>query len=131
MNARFLGSSPLTIRVKCPCGLRDNFSRQLWETTGYARCPCGRWVEFGTLTVFDAKEFHRFMWVEQSELKELRGMEDELRSFVEYFDHHAGAYEQRGSQHHPFAPRTVEMVATLRPILKRLDESRQSSPETS
>lgn len=62
----------------------------------------------------------------KSEFEQLRTIEEELRLFVAYYDQHVEAAEQRGSRHHPFAPRTVRMVAEVKPSLERLDQLRKA-----
>lgn len=67
----------------------------------------------------------------EREFEQLRAVEEEVRSYVEYFDHHVKAAERRGSKLHPFAPRTVETVERLRPWLERLDEMRKEKEKPS
>lgn len=47
MKARFLGSSPLTILIRCLCGYRNYFSRQRWDYFRGGICDnCTAWIEY-------------------------------------------------------------------------------------
>ena len=62
-----------------------------------------------------------------SELSHLRDIERITRRFVEYVDEQTAHSVHRGNEHSPFAPRTVELVESLRLMHERLDEARHES----
>ncbi len=56
-------------------------------------------------------------------------IEGKVRAFVQYVDEQSRAAQARGMKHSPFAPRTLQMVEELRPLLRALDEKRSESSE--
>ena len=62
----------------------------------------------------------------QTELSAFRDVETITRRFVEYVDEQTAHSVHRGNEHSPFAPRTVELVESLRLMHERLDEARRT-----
>lgn len=52
-SAIFLGSSPLTALVRCPCGYRNFFDRDRWRESIFAVCDnCAARIEYDSLRIF-------------------------------------------------------------------------------
>ena len=62
----------------------------------------------------------------ETELSALLEIECEVRDLVEFINREVAASEQRGSQHHPFAPRTMQFVEKVKPHLNELDGVRRT-----
>lgn len=65
-----------------------------------------------------------------AEVQALREMEVQLRTFVTYFDKLNEAYESSKPptvKQSMFAPATIQMVESVRPVLARLDEERKQA----
>jgi hypothetical protein len=132
MRATFLGSTPLTVLARCICGVKSYFDREQWQRLGMARCDnCRACIRYDSLEVVKFREGSQCMTntdVSQGEVEELRQLELLLRDFDEHFQYQVAAAEQRGSEHHPFAPRTVKLMESAQPILRRLEEMRKLQP---
>lgn len=126
MKASYLGAAGLTILARCPCGCRNYFDRGRWRRLGLLACDnCGLLIgyDLGVVNSLWAGGRRMGNGVEQ-EVADMRTVEDSLREFVKYFDEQVEAARRRGSGHHPFAPRTVQLVEEVRPLLARLDQAR-------
>ena len=122
MRADYLGSNPVTALLRCPCGRRLFFDKETWADSGFLTCDnCRQIIWYKNLRVFP--ELGGGV-MSEGEMEQLRGVEAEVRDFIEYVDRHVRAAEERGSTLHPFAPRTVETVERLRVNIRRLDELR-------
>lgn len=122
MRATYLGSNPVTALLRCACGRRLLFHKETWQNAGFLPCDnCRQKICYKNLRLFPELTGG---YMAQSELEQLRLIEEQIRDFVKYFDRHVAAAEQRGSTLHPFAPGTVEAVEKLRGPLGRLDQMR-------
>jgi hypothetical protein len=119
-RAELLGTTALTARVRCPCGKRQDVSREDWQWDGVAVCSrCGRGILDHTLHVVSRAQ--ALAMIEErrpteSELRALRRMELALRDFVLLHQGHPRWY---------WSPPTNAMAEEVGRLLTDLDESRK------
>ncbi len=68
---------------------------------------------------------------EETEISLLRYIERITRSFVDYVDEKTEQAVGRGNDVSPFAPRTVEMVESVRVLHARVDQQRAAISQQS
>lgn len=118
MKATFLGSTPLTFAIRCPCGFKNYFDRKDWQKSNFATCDnCRAIICYSDLQARNpmrevCKPVEELV---EGELEELRAIEAEMRGFVEEYYKHPDWL---------WAPRTRVLVADAEQHLKRLDELR-------
>lgn len=127
MRAQFLGSTAVTVRVRCRCGHKADFYRYFWQRRGYVICDrCKSFILYHSLEVRDAG-WQGVLCLESQlesqsvagELETQRLIEAELRDFLQRFYLHP---------EWQWAPRTVQLVRAVEPSLELLDELRGRKP---
>jgi len=119
-RAELLGTTALTARVRCPCGKRQDVSREDWQWDGVTVCSrCGRGILDHSLRVVGRAE--ALSMIEErkpteGELRALRHMEMALRDFVLRYEGHPRWY---------WSPPTNAMAGEVGRLLAELDESRR------
>jgi len=119
-RAELLGTTALTARVRCPCGKRQDVSREDWQWDGVTICSrCGRGILDHSLHVVGRRE--ALSMIEErrpteGELRALRRMEMALRDFV---------LRHGGYPRHYWSPPTNAMADEVGRLLTELDESRR------
>lgn len=119
-RAELLGTTPLTARVRCPCGKRQDVDREEWQWFGVEICPrCGRGLLDHSLRVVGRRE--ALAMIEErkpteGELRALWRMEMALRDFVLRYEQHPHWY---------WSPPTNAMAGEVGRLLSELDESRK------
>ncbi len=118
-RAELLGTTALTMRVRCPCGKRLDVDREDWQWNGVVVCPrCGRGILDHSLHVVSRGE--ALAMIEErkpteKELRALRHMEMSLRHFT--------LKHSEYPRHYWSAP-TNRMADEVGRLLTDLDESR-------
>lgn len=84
-----LGSTALTIIVRCPCGRRNYFDRKAWAWLEVAFCvSCWQGILYHDLSLVSHWEGERMLreqTIYEGELKALRNTEVVMRRFLEQF----------------------------------------------
>lgn len=87
--ACYLGSTALTLLVRCPCGRRNYFDRQGWQWLEVAFCVrCWQAIRYHDLRVISRWEGERMLrehTMYEGELKALRTIEGVMRRFLVEF----------------------------------------------
>lgn len=122
-RAEYLGSNPLSVLVRCPCGRRNYFTRADWRRRGVAVCQgCGTGILHGSLQTVSPREAERMAQAHtptETELQALYHVEQMVRDFLKEY----------GEQPRwLWAPATTRMAEQLRPLLAALDEAREGRP---
>jgi hypothetical protein len=119
-RAELLGSTALTARVRCPCGKRQDVSREDWQWNGVATCSrCGRGILDHSLHVVGrglALAMIEQRKPTEGELRAMRRMELSLRDFMPRYD---------AQPRWVWSPPTSRMAEEVRRLLAELDESRR------
>lgn len=88
-RAHYLGSTALTLLIRCPCGRRNYFDRKGWQWLEVAFCVrCWQGILYHNLTLISRWEGERMLrehLVYAGELKALRTIEGEMRRFLMLF----------------------------------------------
>ena len=119
-RAELLGTTALAARLRCPCGKRQDVSREDWQWNGVAVCSrCGRGILDDSLRVVSRRE--ALAMVEErrptgKELRALRHMEMSLRHFMLKYGEHPRWY---------WSPPTSRMADEAGRLLAELDDSRR------
>lgn len=119
-RAELLGTTALTARVRCPCGKRQDVSREDWQWDGVAVCPaCGRGLLDHSLLVVSRTQ--ALSMIEgrkptESELRALRHMEMSLWHFT---------LKHSEYPRHFWSAPTNRMADEVGRLLEELDESRR------
>lgn len=119
-RAELLGTTALTMRVRCPCGKRLDVDREDWQWNGVAVCPrCGRGILDHSLLVVSRTQ--ALSMIEgrkptEKELRALRHMEMSLRHFILKYSEYPRHY---------WSPPTNRMADEVGRLLAELDESRK------
>jgi hypothetical protein len=119
-RAELLGTTALTARVRCPCGKRQDVSREDWQWNGVTVCSrCARGILDHTLHVVSRRE--ALAMVEErrpteKELRALRHMEMSLRHFILKYSEYPRHY---------WSPPTNRMADEVGRLIAELDESRR------
>lgn len=118
-RAELLGTTALTMRVRCPCGKRLDVDREDWQWNGVAICTrCGRGILDHSLLVVSRTQALAMLEGRkptEGELRALRHMEMSLRHFILRY----GEYPR-----HCWSPPTNRMADEVGRLLAELDESR-------
>lgn len=123
MRAHFLGSTALTVRVRCTCGQRSDFYKYFWHRRGYVICDhCKRFILYHSLEVKEPSwEGYISREIQMAgELHVYQTIEAELREFLRLY----------GAQ--PswlWSPQTTRLVSAIGPQLEQLERLRQQGPE--
>jgi hypothetical protein len=119
-RAELLGTTALTARVRCPCGKRQDVSREDWQWNGVTLCSrCGRGILDHSLSVVSRREALSMIGERkptEKELRALRHMEMSLRHFILRHGEHPRWY---------WSPPTNAMADEVGRLLAELDESRR------
>ncbi len=119
-RAELLGTTALTMRVRCPCGKRIDADREDWQWNGVVICPrCGRGILDHSLHVVSRTQALSMLEERkptESELRALRHMEMSLRHFTLRHGEHPRWY---------WSPPTNAMADEVGRLLAELDESRK------
>jgi hypothetical protein len=119
-RAELLGTTALTARVRCPCGKRQDVSREDWQWDGVTLCGrCGRGILDHSLCVVSRAQALSMIEARKptaGELRALRHMEMSLRHFVLRHGEHPRWY---------WSPPTNAMADEAGRLLAELDESRR------
>jgi hypothetical protein len=87
--ASYLGSTALTLLVRCPCGRRNYFDRRAWMWLEVAFCVrCWQAIRYHDLRVISRWEGERMLREQtmfEGELKALRTIEEVMRRFLVEF----------------------------------------------
>jgi hypothetical protein len=119
-RAELLGSTALTARVRCPCGKRQDVSREDWQWDGVTICGrCGRGLLHDSLRVVSRAQALSMIDERKPtgpELRALRHVEMSLRHFM-----------LRHGEHHRWywSPPTNALADEAGRLLAELDESRR------
>jgi len=122
--AYYLGSTALTLLIRCPCGRRNYFDRRAWQWLEVAFCVrCWQAIRYHDLKVVSRWEGERMLTeqtVFEGELKALRTIEGVMRRFLSEF-HQQPLWM--------WPPQTVRMVQAVQANLRlaELARSRQGS----
>lgn len=88
-RAHYLGSTALTLLIRCICGRRNYFDRRAWQWIEVAFCVrCWQGILYVDLRMVSRWEGERMLredLVFAGELKALRTIEGEMRRFLEQF----------------------------------------------
>ena len=119
-RAELLGTTALTMRVRCPCGRRMDVDREDWQWNGVAVCPrCGRGILDHSLHMISRSQ--ALSMIEgrkptEKELRALRHMEMSLRHFILKYSEYPRHY---------WSTPTNRMADEVGRLLAELDESRR------
>ncbi|HZH33001.1 MAG TPA: hypothetical protein VEY11_19695 [Pyrinomonadaceae bacterium] len=87
--ASYLGSTALTLLIRCPCGRRNYFDRRAWQWFEVAFCVrCWQAIRYHDLRVISRWEGERMLreqTVYEGELKALRTVEGVMHRFLSEF----------------------------------------------
>lgn len=119
-RAELLGTTALTMRVRCSCGKRQDVDREDWQWDGVTICArCGRGIldhSLHTVGRAQALAMIEERRPTEPELRALRRMELALRDFV---------LLHRGHPRWYWSPPTNRMAEEVGRLLTDLDESRR------
>ncbi|MDX6696057.1 MAG: hypothetical protein QOF02_3660 [Blastocatellia bacterium] len=124
MRAQHLGSTAVTIRVRCSCGQKADFYKYFWQRRGYVICDrCKSFILYHSLEV-KASSWQGYAEINSQlvagELGAFQQIEAELRAFLQRYD---------AQPQWLWSPQTSQLVSGIRPQLERLEELRQQGPE--
>jgi hypothetical protein len=119
MKAQLLGSTPLTLLIKCICLKRQYLDREQWAIDSVTLCArCHRGILYTGLTIITTQEAARIMAeneIYEGELKALRAMDTLMRGFIQQYDVHPEWL---------WAPQTNRVARRLKEIFVEVDEAR-------
>jgi hypothetical protein len=119
MKAQLLGSTPLTMLIKCVCKRRQYLERRQWSSDSVTLCArCRRGILYTGLTIITTQEAAQIMAENEmfeGELKALREMDTLMRGFIEQYDKHPEWL---------WAPQTNRVAKRLKEIFIEVDEAR-------
>lgn len=117
--ASYLGSTALTLLIRCPCGRRNYFDRRAWQWLEVAFCVrCWQAIRYHDLKVISRWEGERMLREQnmyEGELKALRTVEGVMRRFLLEF------------QEQPlwmWPPQTVRMAQAVKANLRLAELAR-------
>jgi hypothetical protein len=118
--ASYLGSTALTLLIRCPCGRRNYFDRRAWQWLEVAFCVrCWQAIRYHDLSVISRWEGERMIreqTVYEGELKALRTIEGEMRRFLMLF---------RQQPLWMWPPQVVSMVQAVAANLQLAEQARR------
>lgn len=118
-RAHYLGSTALTLLIRCTCGRRNYFDRKGWawlEVAFCVRCWQGiRYVDLRVISRWEGERMLREDLVFAGELKALRNIEREMRRFLVEF---------REEPLWTWPPQVVRMVKTVEADLRLAEQAR-------
>ena len=124
MRAQHLGSTAVTIRLRCSCGHRSDIYRYFWQRRGYIICDyCKSFILYHSLEIKEqAWQGYHFIdsQLVAGELGAYQTIEEELRSFLKLYDLQPEWL---------WAPQTARMVRVIREQLERLEQLRRQEPK--
>ena len=125
MRAQHLGSTAVTIRLRCSCGHRSDVYKYFWQRRGYIICDsCKSFILYHSLEVKEP-DWQGFTTIDSQlvvgEMGAYQAIEEELRLFLQRYD---------AIPHWLWSPQTTHLVRTLRPLLEELEELRRQGPKS-
>jgi hypothetical protein len=125
MRAQHLGSTAVTIRLRCSCGHKADIYKYFWQRRGYVICDsCKSFILYHSLEI-KAPSWEGFTAIDSQlvagELGAFQAIEKELRAFLH-------KYELQPEW--LWSPQTISLVKRIRPKLDELEQLRRQGPKS-
>lgn len=125
MRAQHLGSTAVSIRIRCTCGHRSDVYKYFWQRRGYIICDsCKSFILYHSLEVKEPA-WQGFNLIDSQlvvgELGAYQAIEEEMRLFLQRYD---------AQPEWLWSPQTIHLVKTLRPLLEELEQLRRQGPKS-
>jgi hypothetical protein len=123
MRAQHLGSTAVTIRLRCSCGHKADIYQYFWQRRGYVICDsCKSFILYHSLEIKEPS-WEGFTSIDSQlvvgELGAFQAIEKELRAFLH-------KYEQQPEW--LWSPQTISLVKSIRTKLDELEQLRRQGP---